>query len=169
MKTQAEYYQQHQALTDDELIHEYRGINAYCTVRENGYEGPTRPNVFEEKKALEQLLEERGLEKPEMVFGDIFRLELPSEMGSSEAEQRRRLPEDVKTEQKSTIFGEEVTIEKDFLNKGIIQIVLGLFLAFIGIGLSLDMKGFLFYGAIFGGIGLIVLGGMNIHSYRQLK
>ncbi|MFK7925636.1 MAG: hypothetical protein AB8H47_27035 [Bacteroidia bacterium] len=181
MKTQAQYYQQHQALTDEALIDAFRGLNAYLTVRENGFDGPTRADAADEKRALEQLLEERGLEKPEMVFGDIFRLEVPSDADIPESERGGRLFEDAKPGQKSDFFGDtkagkksaffegEVDIEKEFRTKGIIQIIVGVILTFFGVGLSLDMKGFLFYGAIFGGLALIVVGILNISSYQKLK
>lgn len=50
MKTQAQYYQQHQALTDEELLYELCGLNAYFMVRENGYDGPARADAADEKK-----------------------------------------------------------------------------------------------------------------------
>jgi len=47
-------------------------------------------------------------------------------------------------------------------SSGVIKIVIGVLLLFLGIGLSADTP-FLFYGLIFSAIGLIVKGGMDLY------
>ncbi|MEL7529727.1 MAG: hypothetical protein AAFN10_00385 [Bacteroidota bacterium] len=167
MKTQAEYYQQYKALDNEKLLYELRGVNAYFMFRDSDTNAPPKPGMLEQKRALEQLLKERGLKNPGMQFGDIFRGASPTE--GSTPPPPGSLFGPPKAKGKSSFLDQKVDLEKEFLNKGIIQIVIGVILAFFGIGLSLDMKGFFFYGAIFGGIALIVVGIMNVSSYHKLK
>ncbi|MEM6347012.1 MAG: hypothetical protein AAF927_24200 [Bacteroidota bacterium] len=167
MKTQAEYYEQHKGLTDEKLLYELRGLNAYFMVRENGYKGPTRPDAADEKRALEQILAERGLENPGMQFGDLMRLELPPEVGGTpEGERPTRSQE---KPLKSSFLDQKTDVKKEFLNKGVLQIIFGVILTIVGIGLSADMKGYFFYGAIVGGLAMLVVGIMNVSSYQKFK
>ncbi len=162
MKTQAEYYEQYLSLSDEELLYELRGMNAYFMVRENGYDGPTREDAADEKRALEQILEERGLENPGMQFGDLMRLELPPEAGIPQPD-----PDFLKGKESSLFSPKANSNEesKDVSGKGIIQIVIGAILAFVGLGLSLDGKGAIFYGAILGGLFLLGSGIKNVVTH----
>jgi len=167
MKTQSEYYKQYKALDNEKLLYELRGVNAYFMFRDSKTDGPPRADSVAQKKALEQLLAERGLKNPGTQFGDIFRSDASAQGGNPTPE--GSLFGAPKSKGKSSFLDQKMDIKKEFHDKGIIQIVIGAILAFFGVGLSLDMKGFFFYGAIFGGIALIVVGIMNISSYQKLK
>lgn len=51
-------------------------------------------------------------------------------------------------------------------NYGVVKIILGAILLFVGIGLSADTP-FFFYGAILSGIGLMINGAMDIYSAEE--
>lgn len=51
-------------------------------------------------------------------------------------------------------------------NYGMVKIILGAILLFVGIGLSADTP-FFFYGAILSGIGLMINGGMDIYYAKE--
>ncbi len=59
--------------------------------------------------------------------------------------------------------GEEKKVANNY---GIIKIIVGMILLFLGIGLSADTS-FFFYGALLSGIGLIINGGMDIYFAKE--
>ena len=65
---------------------------------------------------------------------------------------------------------EKVKTRKKTLKKGVFLLILGLLLILFGIGLTeLTNGGIIFYGLIFFGISLIILGGLEIYAFKILK
>lgn len=148
--SEAHFRQHYQALSDSDLLAQEKRLRSYFFLRESGFQIPEEPTATLEKKVVDSLLRERNLEPDDPDFATPV-------PGAKEAIENSSFLNPKKSPKDPL---------QELHNTATKHLIIGVILTFLGIGLSLDVKGFVFYGAVITGI---VFWGLSIWEFSELR
>lgn len=157
--SEADFRKHYQALSDDELLAQEKRLRSYFFLRESGFQIPEEPTAMLEKKVVDGLLRERNLEPDDPEFATPV-------PGAKEAIENSSFLNGSRNTRNPTQRNKPKDPLDELRNTATKHLIIGIVLSFLGIGLSLDVKGFIFYGAVITGI---VFLGLSIWEFSELQ
>lgn len=157
--SEAHFRQHYQALSDSDLLVQEKRLRSYLYLRESGFQIPEEPTATLEKKVVDSLLRERNLEPDDPDFATPV-------PGAREAIENSSFLNGSKNTRNPSSQKRKKDPLDELRHTATKHLIIGMILAFLGIGLSLDVKGFIFYGAVVTGIVFI---GLSIWEFSELQ
>ncbi len=157
--SESQIRQHYQHLSDKDLLEQEKRLRSYFFLRESGFQIPEEPTATLEKRVVDRLLTERDL-KPE---DPDFATPVP---GAREAIENSSFLNGSKNTRNPSSQKRKKDPLDELRNTATKHLIIGMILTFLGIGLSLDVKGFIFYGAVVTGIVFI---GLSIWEFSELQ